>query len=122
MISKEKYEEVLASLSEKMQDCSDAVAITALPYEDFLTSKGDINMKKNGFSVKIEVSYFNIRARRFVKIMTDTFSRLDTWMDDFEDIHFYSSKSQPISGTTARFEFEVKFDDVTDAAKRLLMK
>ena len=122
MIAKEKYEEVLASLSDKMQDCSDAVSITVLPYEASLTSKGDINLKKNGCSVKIEVSYYNIRARRFVKIMTDTFSRIDAWMSDFEDIHFYSSKSQPISGTTARFEFEVKFDDITESAKRLLMK
>lgn len=123
MIDKEVYDAILEDLAEEIKGTSDLLSVQAHPYETFITSSGKIDNRKKYFSIKFIVLTYSIGALRFSQIMTDIFQRMSNWIEKQEDIYFIISDMRSVSsGDTPRIEIEIKFDNMIDISKRLLIK
>ena len=123
MIEKEVYDSILEDLAEEIQGTSDLLTVQAYPYETFITSSGKIDNRKKYFSIKFIVLTYSIGALRFSQIMTDIFQRMSSWIEKQEYIYFLISDMKSVSsGDTPRIEIEIKFDNMIDISKRLLIK
>lgn len=123
VLEKEIYDSILEDLAEEIRNTSDLLTVQAHPYETFITSSGKIDNRKKYFSIKFVILTYNIGALRFSQIMTDIFQRMSNWIERQENIYFMISDMKSItSGDTPRIEIEIKFDDMIDISKRLLIK
>ena len=123
MLEEEKYNQVISSLKNIMQNASDMINATIIPYYSYFTSTGKWDSRKKGFVITIIVSNNYLSPKTVTKIMTDAFSRVNNWMEEWEDeIAFLDYKLISTSGENSRMEFQIVFDDIVDSAKRLLLR
>lgn len=123
MIEKEKYYEILDSLGKHLNNASDLVNVVTIPYDDYFTSTGKMDSRKGGFAITLYISHSFVSPRKFVSIISDTFSRIDDWMEEWSDsIAFLDYKASSVGGDNPRIELKIVFDDMVESAKRLLLR
>lgn len=123
MLEKKIYLELMDSLRDELKDSSDMVNAELTPYGDYFTQTGKWDSRKSGFQVTIVISYFYLSTQRAVSVVADTFSRITSWMEKWEDrIYFSDYNIKPVGGANSRMEVRIVFDDITDSAKRLLLR
>ena len=121
MLSKEKYEQILKGLEDKLDDTSDLLSVEAYPYEEFITSNGKLDSRKKYFSIKFVMLYHNVRAERFAEVASELFFKMSEWMKEFKDVYFMN-EIKSINGENLRLEVEIKFDDLSSITKRILTR
>lgn len=121
MLSKEKYEQILNGLEDKLSNSSDLLSVEAYPYEEFITSNGKLDSRKKYFSIKFVMLYHNVRAERFAEVASELFFKMSEWMREFDDIYFMN-EIKSINGENSRLEVEIKFDNLSSVTKRILTR
>lgn len=121
MLDKEKYEQVLKSLEDKLDSTSDLLSVEAYPYEEFITSNGKLDSRKKYFSIRFVMLYHNVRAERFAEVASELFFKMSEWMESYDDVYFIHNMKN-----TSREESSLKiiiwFNDVKSISKKLLNK
>lgn len=121
MLDKEKYEQVLKSLEDKLDSTSDLLSVEAYPYEEFITSNGKLDSRKKYFSIRFVMLYHNVRAERFAEVASKLFFKMSEWMREFDDVYFMK-EIKSINGENSRLEIDIKFDNLSSITKRILTK
>lgn len=123
MLTEEKYNLIIKDLAEHLKDCSDVVNAKIIPYESYFTKTNKWDSRKKGFKTHIMIGLYNLSGERAVKIMADTFTRLTTWTKEWEkEIFFSDYHMESVGGGNARLDIEIYFDDLTESAKKLLLR
>lgn len=123
MLTEERYTKIIESLKSHLKDCSDVVNAKLVPYDTYFTKTGKWDSRKKGFRTHIMIGLYNLSGERAVKIMADTFARLTEWTKEWEqDIFFSDYNMEPVGGGSARLDIEIYFDDLTESAKKLLLR
>lgn len=121
MIKEKEYNEILSSLKEIMTGASDAVAVTAYPYQHFIKTDGTIDKRRGNFRCEI-VIFTMAPAERMAEIFSDTFSRISRWMKQHSEEYNFEYTLSTKANEVKTFQFTVSFDNAKDAAISYLLK
>jgi hypothetical protein len=123
MLTEEKYEEIIRSLASHLKDCSDVINAEIIPFHTYYTKTGKWDSRKKGYKTHIMIGLYNLSGERAVRIMADTFRRLSEWTKEWEKEIFFSEYTMDsIGGSNSRLDVEIYFDDLTESAKKLLLR
>lgn len=123
MIESKDYEKILEDLADEIRGTSDLLSVQAHPYDAFVTSEGKMDNRKKFFSIKFTMLTYNVSAYRFTQIMVDVFQRINNWIGKQDNVYFFINDVRSVSsGDNPRLEIEIKFDNMIDISKRLLIK
>lgn len=123
MLTEEKYNEIISNLALHLNDCSDVVNANLIPYDSYFTSTGKWDSRKKGFKTHVTIGLYNLSGERAVKIIADTFTKLDVWLKEWNKSIFFSDYTiVNVAAGNPRLEFQLYFDDLTTSAKKLLLR
>lgn len=123
MLPEEKYTKIINSLAEHLENCSDVVNAGIIPYSSYFTKTDKWDSRKKGFKTHIMIGLYNLSGERAIRIMADTFQRLNEWTKEWEkEIFFSEYEMNSVGGANARLDIEIYFDDLTESVKKLLLR
>ena len=123
MIEQDVYNDIITSLKEHLDGCSDMINAVITPYDSYFNNNGEMKETKKGFQVNIVIGTFFLSARRLTEVIAEIFTELLGWMKEWDSqIHFSEFKLAPISGNNSRIEYTLYFDDILTSAKKMLLR